>query len=739
MKAAAAKLFRILFIFVLFLSFSTAPSAPVQSSSPRAMVNAQGEAVDVSKLPTDQIIIKYRAAALQGPGMVSPASQDTMARLSSTAGVSLAYYRDMSGESNVLKLEKSMPLDQVRAIAGRLAALPEVEFAQPDAILNHTAFPNDPQYGNQWHYSTPVANSYGINAPEAWVATTGSASIVVAVVDTGIRNHVDLAGRILPGYDMISDARLANDGNGRDNDASDPGDWVTYADTQQEPFKTIGCPISNSSWHGTHVAGTIAANTNNGVGVAGINLNAKILPVRVLGKCAGYTSDIVDGVRWAAGRPVSGVPANPNPAKVINLSLGGYGACSASPIWQPAINEVVAAGTTVVVAAGNANMDASLFAPASCDNVITVAATNRYGYKAYYSNYGSKVEVAAPGGDTSVYGDGILSTLNTGTMGPVADSYEYYQGTSMAAPHVTGVVSLLYSVRPTLTPAQVGAILLNTATHFPGGSTCDTSTCGSGIVNAGAAVRYLVPISLIAPLYVKVVGGTETPYSGKVTYNGSAAPGQTVDLRYYNSASSTWSTYASVTTNATGDYAFNGVPAPTGGDAYYARWLNSAHNTSYLSGWWCDNVTASGGSKLCNIDIADVTHAAPAAGATVSLPYTFQWNKRSITSDHYFLSFYSYDGTYIYWEYDSPEQGWVSQWQMVTLPSSMLTSTLYLWEINILGTNGLGSSYYLYGMYFSNAGNPPQMNPDQSNQLQEMRKSDTLLKGTGPAWLEKQK
>jgi subtilisin family serine protease len=385
--------------------------------------------------------------------------------------------------------------------------LPEVEYAEPDAILQHTLIPNDPQYSNQWHYFAPSAGNYGINAPAAWDITTGSASIVAAVIDTGITNHADLIGRTVPGYDFISDPLVANDGDGRDSDPSDPGDWITAADASGY---FAGCAITNSSWHGTHTAGTIGAASNNSLGVAGINWNSKILPVRVLGKCGGYTSDIVDGMRWAAGLTVSGVPNNANPAKVINLSLGGSGACSTTS--QNAIDAITAAGTTVVVSAGNSNADASGFNPANCNGVITVAATDRNGSRAYYSNYGATVEISAPGGAQSYANDpnGILSTLNTGTQGPVADTYVYYQGTSMAAPHVTGVVSLLYSLNPLLTPAQVLQILQDTVTNFPSGSTCNTTNCGNGIVNAGAAVAYVSGVATSTPTATSAISSTPT-------------------------------------------------------------------------------------------------------------------------------------------------------------------------------------------------------------------------------------
>jgi serine protease len=246
------------------------------------------------------------------------------------------------------------------------------------------------------------------------------------------------------------------------------------------------------------VAGTIGASSNNGSGVAGINWNGLILPVRVLGRCGGVMSDIADGMRWAAGLDVPGVPANPNRAQVLNLSLGGPGPCSETE--SNAISAITAAGSTVVVAAGNSSSEAISFTPASCPGVITVAATDRNGSKAYYSNYGSVVEISAPGGDFSSYdSNGILSTLNSGLQSPATDKYAFYQGTSMAAPHVAGVTSLLYSLIPALTPTQAVQILQNTVTSFPLGSSCTTALCGRGIVNAGSAVGSLPRLTSLSP------------------------------------------------------------------------------------------------------------------------------------------------------------------------------------------------------------------------------------------------
>jgi subtilisin family serine protease len=299
---------------------------------------------------------------------------------------------------------------------------------------------------------------------------------VVAVLDTGITSHPDLAGQTVAGYDMISDPSISNDGDGRDANPSDPGDyyWDAYGN------------FYPSSWHGTHVAGTIAARTDNGTGVAGVAPLAKVQPVRVLGAGGGYTSDIAAGIYWAAGLPVAGTPINPTPAKVINMSLGGYYPYGCPAVEQDAINAATAHGTTVVVAAGNDDDYADYYSPANCDNVVTVSAIGPAGYSAYYSNYGSKVDLAAPGGDMN-YGSsgGILSTLNSGTTTPASPIYQYYEGTSMAAPHVAGAIAQLLSVQPGLTPAQVKARLKATARPL---STCSAFYCGAGLLDAAALI-----------------------------------------------------------------------------------------------------------------------------------------------------------------------------------------------------------------------------------------------------------
>lgn len=425
-------------------------------------------------LHTDRMIVKYKdAKVVNGRAMVpavTAARQSVADRAGQDYGVKLQALHGIATGANVMKLSRKMALTEARALAKEMMARdPQIEYAEPDRIMTKMMTPNDPRYSEQWHYFDATG---GLRLPAAWDNSTG-AGIRVAVIDTGFRPHVDLSGQLLAGYDFISDTAVSNDGNGRDSDASDPGDAVTAGACY------AGSPASSSSWHGTHVAGTIAAATNNGVGVAGVAFGAKVVPVRVLGKCGGYTSDIADAIVWSSGGSVSGVPNIAARAHVINMSLGGGGACDTTT--QNAINSARSRGTVVIVAAGNENQNASNASPANCSGVVTVAATTKAGGRASYSNYGTVVDVAAPGGGT---GGGVLSTLNSGTNGPGADTYASYQGTSMATPHVAGVAALMLAKNGALTPDQIESKLKSTARAFP--ATC--SGCGTGIVDAAAAV-----------------------------------------------------------------------------------------------------------------------------------------------------------------------------------------------------------------------------------------------------------
>jgi serine protease len=430
--------------------------------------------LSVSSL-TNRIIVKYKS---DSPMDLNGLSQNSVDALVAHSGQPMRALRRMATGAHVMQLDRLYSRADIDAMIKRLNSHPEVEYAEADLMMKPLFVPNDTFYGAQWHYYETTG---GINLESAWDVTSG-AGAVVAVLDTGYRPHVDLVANILPGYDMISDAFVGNDGNGRDSDARDPGDFVSAGQCGG------GDPAQDesSSWHGTHVSGTVAAVTNNSTGVAGVAFSAKVVPVRVLGRCGGFTSDIADGIIWAAGGSVSGVPANSNPANVINMSLGGGGSCGSTT--QNAINIARSLGTTVVVAAGNSNVNAANATPANCNGVVAVAATNRSGGKSYFSNFGSVVDVAAPGGDLRfTAADGIASTLNAGSTTPGADNYVYYQGTSMSSPHVAAVVALLYAESPSITPDEVETILKESARSFP--AAC--SQCGTGIVDATAALAAL--------------------------------------------------------------------------------------------------------------------------------------------------------------------------------------------------------------------------------------------------------
>lgn len=456
--------------------FFTLPahSAPTEIA---AIAQTQGSSIQ-------RIIVKFRATGVR-PAASAAARAPTMSmrELSDSVGVELNFHRDMSTGAKVLSLREAMPRAEVESIAKKIAADPAVEYAEPDYRVYPHAVPNDPQFINQWHLTDYLG---GINAPTAWDISTGSSGTVVAVLDSGRTLHPDLDARMLPGYDFITNPLAANDSDGRDSDASDAGDWVTSDD--KTALKETTCDVRDSSWHGTLVAGVIGASAQNGRDTAGIDWAARILPVRVIGKCGGDTSDVADAMMWAAGNTVQGVPDNPNPAKVLNLSLGSEETCPNT--FQSVITQLVASGKIIVTSAGNEN-NSKDHAPASCIGVINVAAIGRSGSKAGYSNFGSKITLTAPGGT----GGDLITLSNTGTTIPFAPTVSGTSGTSFAAPVVTGIVSLMLAIRPELDSAAATRILAATVRPFPD-STCDTSTCGAGIVDAAAALRATRDLSL---------------------------------------------------------------------------------------------------------------------------------------------------------------------------------------------------------------------------------------------------
>ncbi len=454
-------------LFIIFALATNNVSAMSQNDDQATMISPK----------TYRLIVKYRDSETRYKRKRS--SSSISQSLSQTSGTQLKVLHSTATNAHVVQLDRLVSMTEAKDIADQIAMDPDVLYAEPDGMIHAYSVPNDPLYRNQWHYFNPAG---GLNLPNAWDVSTGK-DVVVAVIDSGIRPHADLQNKVLPGYDFISNAFIANDGGLRDNDASDPGDWMEKGVCGGgEPFYQ-----RNSSWHGTHVAGTIAASGNNGIGVSGVAWGAKILPIRVLGKCGGFESDAADAMLWAAGLPVLGVPNNLNPAKVINLSAGEIGPCPM--VFRDAIQAVRRVGVTVVVSAGNDYQNAQLTKPANCPGVIAVGATNFWGERSSYSNFGPTVDVYAPGGE-GVFGfDGILSTVNSGITTPGGDGYAYLAGTSMAAPHVSGVVALMYALQPNITPTRVENILKQTVRARSFAFPCPF--CNGGIVDATAAVNRL--------------------------------------------------------------------------------------------------------------------------------------------------------------------------------------------------------------------------------------------------------
>jgi serine protease len=489
----------------------------------------------------DSLILKFKPTAKSSENSTAKIIDD--ARISafsnlllSASGSTLSLKRLMQKDLALAQLPSRMSHAQAQVYAENLVAEngQTLAYAAPNGrikIANNIAVkptltPNDPDLARQWYL---LNGTGGINASDAWNITTGSAQTIVAVLDTGVLPHNQLAGRLLPGYDFISPDsdggfRRANDGDGRDADQTDPGDFATADEAKFIDFIKDECTASNSSWHGTSVSGIIASNANDGVGVAGIDWKAKILPVRVLGKCGGTDADLVDALAWTAGLDVPGIQRNQNPAQIINLSLGDKGACPVA--YRDVFERVLAAGVrAIVVAAGNEREDVSKHFPANCPGVISVASSNTRGNLSGYSNFGA-VSLAAPGGDSA---EGILfyTIANSGASRAGADSYSSRQGTSFSAPVVAGIVSLMLAANPALTATEIRAILQATAKPFPAGATCNTSNCGAGIANAANAVALAANIAKDATLTV-------------AQRNAANAPAADLNDMWFNPAESGW-------------------------------------------------------------------------------------------------------------------------------------------------------------------------------------------------------
>lgn len=441
-----------------------------------------------------QFILKLRnAVELSATPSVRRLEKDSesIAAVLARNNVDAKWVRAGTLGTQVMRWGNAVRASDHQALLNRLSSDPEVEFAIVDRPVRMSVSPNDTSFTSQWALRS-TANQAGAKFDQAWDLVKGSASVVVAVLDTGVVFETpDLKGRLLSGYDFVSDVATANDGDGRDANAADPGNWITSAESQSGPFQ--GCTVKDSSWHGTFVAGQIAANTNNASGVAGADWNVRVLPVRVLGKCGGFLSDVIDGMLWSAGLSVPGIPVNPNPAAVINLSLGSANSCSS--LEQTAVDRVTAAGTLVVASAGNGG--GAVEAPANCNSVVGVGALDRDGSRAYYSALGTGVDLMAPGG----YFNGLVGLGNTGTTGPGTPGSVTKTGTSFSAPLVAAAAGLMKAVNSSLTPAQLSTQLTSTAAAFlsPSGGTCSansgystcnctTAVCGTGMLDASAAV-----------------------------------------------------------------------------------------------------------------------------------------------------------------------------------------------------------------------------------------------------------
>lgn len=446
-----------------------------------------------------RFIVKYRPGTAQARDRQQAALTLSAAAARSMPGSTrggvpqMKALRRTAQGADVVRAARPLSAAETARFLQQLKQDPSVQYAQVDRRMYALdTLPNDPQLPiYQWDMLNTAG---GLHAPGAWDDSTGE-GIVVAVLDTGVLQHLDLAANLVPGYDMVSSygqdddsPDVARDGDGRDPDPTDPGDWSDG---------TL-CSERVSSWHGTHVAGTVAAVANNGRGIAGAAYGARVQPVRVLGRCGGFTSDIVDAIVWASGGQVEDVPDNATPAEVINLSLGGQGACSEEPAMQDAIDSARSRGTTIVVAAGNDNSDAAFYSPSSCNGVIAVGATGFSGAKASYSNYGASVALAGPGGDIDssipVSQGAIWSTGDGGATDANGDNVLVgLTGTSMASPHVAAVAALVQSAtvkagKDPMTPDQVRDVLVRSVRPFTVQPPAN-QPLGAGLVDAYRAVQ----------------------------------------------------------------------------------------------------------------------------------------------------------------------------------------------------------------------------------------------------------
>lgn len=529
-----------------------------------------------------RIIIQYKSekssSTSRNQPTVQSAQTDGTARIAAlnrrndlATAPTLSYIKSITPRTHVARTASALSRTDLQALVNQIAQDPSVEYAEIDEKAYPHFTPNDNDFAlHQWSMQGTGVNLGASKFTAAWDRVTNvgavpirGTGVVVAVLDTGYRPHPDLVNNILTGYDFVSEDSpgifiTANDLDARDADATDPGDWNTNA---------AECDISDSSWHGTLVSGIVAAQGNNNNGMAGGAFGAKILPVRVLGICGGYVSDIADGIRWAAGLAVISAPANTTPAKVINLSLGGDGACSAT--YQNAINAARTQGSTVVVSTGNDGSVSTLSQPANCQGVIAVTAHDETGDNAGFANIGAGTALSAPGVR-------IYSTANSSQTRPNlgVDEFQTWSGTSFSAPHVSAVAALMLQANPSLTPDQVKSRMVNATRAFPSGTYCDgLYTCGTGMLDADAAVAAALAdtapyTSASADHSIAVSPGTAIIMTGTAT---AGTNGAAVTTMEWTQLAGPTVTLSQITTNPSTRIANLTIPGGTFSSLYVFR------------------------------------------------------------------------------------------------------------------------------------------------------------------------
>lgn len=489
---------------------------------------------------TARVIVKWRDRGTPG-ALESAATPERISNLALRSGRTLARGWNIGGSLSVLQLGQRQSGANLAATLAALRADPDIELAVADErVRAHAYSPNDPLYATgQWYLQDVQVGATRAN--HAWDISRGGANpdastVVVAVLDSGVRmDHPDLAGKLLPGWDFVSTADVGNDGDGWDNDPSDPGDFLTADDLARPPFAGAQCgggpgldqPV-DSTWHGTRVAGLIGAASDNAVGVTGAAFHVRVLPVRVLGRCGGYVSDVIAGMYWAAGMapppPVMQTPLPPvnlTPARVLNMSLGSERPCTdaTSEVYRVAVRQITAQGVLIVASAGNSG--GAVGTPASCPGVLAVAGIRHAGTKVGYSSLGPEVSISAPAGNCvnllasqpCLFALNTITNLGLGFPGENGYSTPLVQpttGTSFSAPLVAGTAALMLSVNPALTPPMLIDLIRGSARPFPTVSDsnpqppacllpdvaplqdreciCTTQVCGAGMLDAGAAV-----------------------------------------------------------------------------------------------------------------------------------------------------------------------------------------------------------------------------------------------------------